>query len=90
MTTSSADVRRGLFGPGARIVSLCLWLWMAPVLGHGALLTSDGLSAVLTLAAARRFWGFLGRPRASNAAATGLALGLASATKFTMLVLYPC
>ncbi len=79
-----------LFGRGAGLVSLCLWTWMAPVLANGSLLTSDGLSAVLTIAAARTFWALLMRPNPANAALAGLLLGLAVATKFTLLVLYPC
>ncbi len=79
-----------LFGTWPGIVSLGIWCWMSPVLGHGALVTSDMPSAVLTLLAARTFWSFLLRPRLATAIAAGATLGLAQATKFTLLVLDPC
>jgi hypothetical protein len=79
-----------LFGVWQGIVSLCVWCWMAPVLAHGALVTSDMPSAVLMLLAARTFWGFLIRPTASTMLASGAALGFAQATKYTLLILDPC
>ena len=79
-----------LFGAWPGVVSLCLWCWMPPALAHGSLVTSDMLSAVTVLFAARCFWAFLLRPTAAAAALAGVALGLAVATKFTLLVLYPC
>jgi hypothetical protein len=79
-----------LFGTSGGIVSLCMWCWMPPVLAHGSLVTSDMLSAVMILLAARAFWAFLLSPNLLKAILAGLALGLASATKFTLLILYPC
>jgi hypothetical protein len=79
-----------LFGAWPGVVSLCVWCWMPPILAHGSLVTSDMLSAVLLIWAARLFWLFLLEPRLTNALLTGLALGLAQATKFTLLVLGPC
>jgi hypothetical protein len=78
-----------LFGGRAGIVSLCLWCWMPPILAHGALVTSDMASAVLLLLASRTFWLFLLRPTLVTALGSGVALGLAAATKFTLLILYP-
>lgn len=79
-----------LFGVWPGITSLCLWCWMPLVLAHGSLVTSDMLSAVMVLAAARTYWTFLINPRPGTALPAGFALGLAAATKFTLLVLYPC
>lgn len=79
-----------LFGTWPGLISLAAWCWLPPVLGHGALVTSDMPSAVLTLLAARTFFSFLLRPKGSTAFLAGVALGLAQATKFTMLVLDPC
>jgi hypothetical protein len=79
-----------LFGTGPGLVSLCLWCWMPPVLAHGSLVTSDMLSAVALVLAARWFWAFLLKPSLATASLAGLALGLAAATKFTLLILYPC
>ncbi len=79
-----------LFGAWPGLLSLCVWCWMPPILAHGSLVTSDMLSAVALLLAARSFCGFLLRPRLLTAVLAGLALGLAQATKFTLLILYPC
>lgn len=79
-----------LFGTWPGIAAMSTWLWMPSVLAHGSLVTSDVLSAVVTLLAARSFWVFLLAPRPGSALLAGLALGLAVATKFTLLVLYPC
>ena len=79
-----------LFGIGPGVVSLCTWCWLPSVLGHGSLVTSDMPSAVLLLLSARTFWSFLLCPSAAAAFRAGVALGLAQATKFTLLVLDPC
>ncbi|SIO64669.1 hypothetical protein SAMN05444166_7352 [Singulisphaera sp. GP187] len=79
-----------LFGTWPGIVSLCVWCWQSPVLGHGSLVTSDMPSAVLMLFSARTFWSFLIRPAPATAFLAGVVLGLAQATKFTLLVLDPC
>ena len=79
-----------LFGAWPGVGALCAWCFMPLVLGHGSLVTSDVISAVTLLLAARTFWSFLVRPSLAAAGVAGLALGLAQATKFTLLVLYPC
>jgi hypothetical protein len=79
-----------LFGAYPGIVSLCLWCWMPPVLAHGALITSDILSAAMLILATRCFWSFLFRPSLPTSTLAGFMLGLALATKFTLLILYPC
>lgn len=79
-----------LFGRRSGIVSLCAWCWAAPILGHGAVVTSDVIAAVAAIVAARTLWGFLLRPTLGRATLAGLALGLAACTKFTLLILYPC
>jgi hypothetical protein len=79
-----------LFGTWPGIVSLCAWCWLPPILGHGALVTSDMPAAVLLLLSARTFWSFLLRPGLAIALWAGVALGLAQATKFTLLGLDPC
>ena len=79
-----------LFGSWPGTLSLAAWCWLPPVLGHGALVTSDVISAAAMLLAARLFWAFLLKPRLTGTCAAGSALGLAAASKFTLLVLYPC
>jgi hypothetical protein len=79
-----------LFGAWPGLVSLCAWCWMPPTLAHGSLVTSDMPSAVALILAARCFWAFLLGPSPARAVLSGLTLGLAAATKFTLLILYPC
>jgi hypothetical protein len=79
-----------LFGSWPGLVSLCAWCWMPSILAHGSLVTSDMLSAVLVVLAARSYWAFLLEPGLDKTIIVGLTLGLAVATKFTLLTLYPC
>lgn len=79
-----------LFGHWPGVLSLCAWCWTPPILAHGSLVTSDVLSAVLLLLAARSFWSFLLSPCLLTTLMSGVSLGLAQATKFTLLILYPC
>jgi hypothetical protein len=79
-----------LYGPRPGLVSLCVWCWMPPVLANGSLVTSDMLSAVVLILASRCFFAFLLGPSLKSATLAGLTLGLSAATKFTLLILYPC
>ena len=79
-----------LFGVWPGVTSLCVWCWMAPVLAHGSLVTSDMPSAVATILAARSFWSFLFKPSLLTATLAGATLGIAPAVKFTLLIMYPC
>jgi hypothetical protein len=79
-----------LFGARAGTVAMCVWCWMPPILAHGSLITSDILSSVILISAARSFWAFLIKPNLRSAIVAGIMLGLAQVTKFTLLVLYPC
>lgn len=79
-----------LFGTWPGVASLCACCWMPPILAHGSLLTSDMPSTVALVVSARLFWSFLMDARARTAVFAGLALGVAAATKFTLLILYPC
>jgi hypothetical protein len=79
-----------LFGAWPGTASLCVCCWTPLVLGHGPLVTSDVISAAMLLLAARTFWAFVLGPGPMTAILAGLALGAAAATKFTLLVLYPC
>jgi len=79
-----------LFGVWPGIASLCVWCWTPMILGHGPLITSDVISAVMLLLAARTFWAFLLGPGPRTTILAGMALGAALATKFTLLILYPC
>ncbi|WP_157605081.1 glycosyltransferase family 39 protein [Schlesneria paludicola] len=79
-----------LFGPWPGIVSLIAWCWMPLILAHGSLVTSDVPAVVAALGAARCFWSFLLNPRPPTAMLSGALLGVAIATKYTLLILCPC
>ena len=79
-----------LFGVWPGILSLCVWCWMPPILAHGSVVTSDIFAAVMLILASRSFLSFLLHPGIMTAVPVGVTLGLAAATKFTLLVLYPC
>ncbi len=79
-----------MYGTWPGVASLFIWCLMPPVLAHGSLVTSDMPAAVLLVVSCRCFSSLVVSLRARDALASGLAMGLAQATKFTLLVLYPC
>jgi hypothetical protein len=77
------------FGEAAALASLALWTFSPSVLANGSLATLDAwatASGCLALLAVVRL---LERPRPARAAQLGAVLGLAAATKATMLALAP-
>jgi hypothetical protein len=79
---------RKLFGDRAALLSLTLWCLCPNILAHGRLITSDVGASALGAAATFTFWRYLHRPTWGRAAITGLVLGLAQLSKFSMLLLY--
>jgi len=77
------------FGPAAAVVCPALWLLDPNVLAFSGIVTSDVGAAVLGLFATYLFWCYLRRPSPALSMACGVALGLAQATKFGILALYP-
>jgi len=77
-----------LYGNGAGLLSLALWVSCPNILAHARLITSDVCSTALGAGATYVFWRYLQRPTWRWAAAAGLALGLAQLSKFSMLLLY--
>lgn len=83
------------WGRGAALLALLLFTFDPNVLAHGALATTDmGTAVFITLAAyfLWRYWSLAGvgsAPGAARYGLTGLALGLAFASKFSGVILLP-
>ncbi|MGE3822410.1 MAG: ArnT family glycosyltransferase, partial [Isosphaeraceae bacterium] len=79
---------RRLYGAGAGLLSLTLWTLCPNILAHARLLTSDVAAASIGVLATFTFWRFLKNPTWKLAALSGIALGVAQLTKFSLVVLY--
>lgn len=80
---------RRMFGRAACCLTVVLWSACPNVLGNAALVTPDLGLTLLFVATAWALWEFSGKPTWWRAAVLGLFLGLAQATKFTAVLLYP-
>lgn len=78
-----------LYGGRSGCLALALWCVDPYILGHAALVTTDVPAAVAGLAVSYAFWRHLRAPSWGTAAQAGIFLGIATLTKFTLLVLYP-
>jgi 4-amino-4-deoxy-L-arabinose transferase-like glycosyltransferase len=79
---------RDLYGEPAGILAAALWCLDPTILTFASFVTPDVPATVAGLAATYAFWRYLRRPSWELAAASGLLLGIAQLTKFTMLALY--
>lgn len=77
-----------LYGGRAGLVSLVLWCFGPNVLAHAPLATPDVPATVAGLAASYSFWRYLRTGDWRLAIVSGVALGLAQLTKFTLVILY--
>jgi Dolichyl-phosphate-mannose-protein mannosyltransferase len=77
-----------LYGSGAGLLSLALWCLCPNVLAHGRLITSDVAAASIGAGATYLFWRYQKSPTWTRVVLTGLALGLAQLTKFSLILLY--
>jgi hypothetical protein len=80
---------KSLYGTAAALVCAALWFTDPNVLAHSTIATTDIAASLFGLLATYWYFGFLRRPTSSSACVSGLGLGLAIATKFSMLVLLP-
>jgi hypothetical protein len=80
---------RTLHGEAAALTCSALWFLDPNVLAHSGIATLDVGTATVGVLATMLYWRFLRRPSWSGAVASGVGLGLAQASKFSMLVLYP-
>ncbi len=78
-----------LYGVRSGLFSLTLWCLCPNVIAHGQLITCDVAGTALGAAACFLFWRWLRAPSWRAAFMSGAALGLAAATKSTLLLLYP-
>lgn len=77
-----------LYDGKAGIFTLVLYVFEPNLLAHGELVTPDGATTALGIAAGYAFWRWLKQPTWSRAGLAGLALGLAELCKFTWLILF--
>src|SRR5262249_35048728 len=80
---------RSLFGDGAALLALFLWVSCPNLAAHGRLVTLDVPVAVAILAAMLALHRAVARPSPARFALAGLALGLALLTKVTALLVVP-
>jgi 4-amino-4-deoxy-L-arabinose transferase-like glycosyltransferase len=80
---------RELYGRGAGLVALTLFVFCPSVVAHAHLATVDLGAACFTLLALYRFDRYARKPSWRRLVLCGLALGAAELAKFTGLLLYP-
>lgn len=77
------------FGPAAGCMAYALWCLSPIVLGYGALLSGDIQTSAAAVAVCYAFYGWLDRTSARRTIALGLLMGIAFATKNTLIILIP-
>lgn len=80
---------RDLYGRPAGLIACFIWCFEPNILAHGSLLTADAHATALGLMACYTFWRWLKKPSWTQAALTGVVLGLAELAKTTLILLYP-
>ena len=79
---------RELYGDVAGLLTTALWCLEPTTIAFAQVVTPAVPASVAGLLAAYAFWAYLGGPTWTRAILCGLALGLAVATKFTLIVFY--
>ena len=79
---------KDLYGTAAGCLGLAFWYFEPNVLAHAALATADIAATSASVAATYLFVRHLRSPSWDTALLAGLALGVAQATKFTLISLY--
>jgi hypothetical protein len=80
---------RQLWGATGSWISLILWVFSPNLLAHGSLIAPDAGSAALGLISLYAIWHWFRTPNFATAYGTGLMLGLALLSKFTVLLWLP-
>ncbi len=80
---------RRKFGTVAAIIALALFVFDPTMIAHGRYIKSDVLFALLSFLCVIAWVSYVERPRATALVATGVALGLATACKFSAVFLFP-
>jgi len=80
---------RALYGPWGGLLALIVYAFEPNLLAHGRLLTLDLPAAACTCLVLYTTWQFWRRPGWWRLAAWGVALGLAGATRYTLVFMVP-
>jgi hypothetical protein len=80
---------RDLYGRPAGVMACGLWCFEPNILAHASVMTPDMGGTALGVAACYTFWKWLKNPTWSQAAITGVVLGLAELCKTTLILFYP-
>lgn len=80
---------RDLYGRPSGVMACTIWCFEPNILAHASLMTPDAHATALGLAACYTFWRWLEKPSWSQAALTGVVLGLAELAKTTFILFYP-
>jgi len=80
---------RDLYGRPSGVMACTIWCFEPNILAHASLITSDAAGTALGLAACYTFWRWLKKPTWTQAALTGVVLGLAELAKTTLILFYP-
>jgi len=80
---------RDLYGRPSGVMASAIWCFEPNILAHASLITADAGATALGLAACYTFWRWLIRPTWTQAALTGVVLGLAELAKTTLILFYP-
>ncbi|MEM6484583.1 MAG: glycosyltransferase family 39 protein, partial [Pseudomonadota bacterium] len=80
---------RDLYGRQAGLIACFIWCFEPNILAHASLITADAHATALGLAACYTFWKWLKNPTWTQAALTGVVLGLAELAKTTLILFYP-
>ena len=78
-----------MFGTTAGFVALGLLVFDPLLLAHGALVTTDAIQACFLLASIYAFYRYVKAPSVGRVALTGLAVGLALASKHSAVFVFP-
>jgi len=80
---------RDLNGRTSGVFACALWCFSPNILAHASLITADVGGTALGVAACYTFWQWLKKPTWTQAALTGIVLGLAELAKTTLILFYP-
>jgi dolichyl-phosphate-mannose--protein O-mannosyl transferase len=78
-----------MFGITAGFIALGLLVFDPTLLAHGALVTTDAPQACFLLASVYAFYRYVKAPSLGRVAITGLAVGLALASKHSAVLIFP-
>jgi Dolichyl-phosphate-mannose-protein mannosyltransferase len=78
-----------MFGTGAGLLALGLLVFDPTLLAHGALVTTDAAQSCFLLASIYAFYRYVQSPSAGRLMITGVAAGLALASKHSAVLVFP-